>query len=46
MGEEYDENHQSSGDSDEDMADGDSDDDAPEEEELAERPKKKLKTSK
>ncbi|KAF1951689.1 SSrecog-domain-containing protein [Byssothecium circinans] len=47
VGEEYDENHQSSGDSDEDMADADSGDDgAPDEEALAERPKKKLKTSK
>ncbi|KAF2643293.1 SSrecog-domain-containing protein [Massarina eburnea CBS 473.64] len=43
VGEEYDENHESSGDSDEDMANA-SDDDAPEEEELAERPKKKVKT--
>jgi structure-specific recognition protein 1 len=45
VGEEFDENHESSGDSDEEMAEADSDN-APEKEELAERPKKKLKTAK
>ncbi|CAI6335856.1 unnamed protein product [Periconia digitata] len=47
VGEEYDEDHQSSGDSDEEMEDADSDGgDNAAEEELAERPKKKLKTAK
>ena len=48
MGEEFDENHESSDDSDEEMADadGDGDSDAPAEEDLAERPKKKQKMAK
>ena len=46
MGEEFDEDHRSSGsDSDSDMADAD-DDAAGEEPELVERPKKKQKTAK
>lgn len=45
MGEEFDENHRSSDDSDEEMADGDADSDAAEAV-VAERPKKKQKTAK
>lgn len=45
MGEEYDENHRSSDDSDEEMGDADADSDAAEEE-MVERPKKKQKTAK
>lgn len=44
VGEEYDENHMSSGDSDSEMADAGSD--GPDEESMVERPKKKQKMSK